>query len=218
MRGHVFADGFAENILPQKTFEHAKKRLALLVGDVVKCAVRFGFRRDRLLDRMRGRSGITFHRDFLRDAGAPRWISRQTVLQPDFPLRIEPRGAFGSHPRSETFVQPKIVPPSHRDEIAKPHVCHLVSEHFVNALLGFEGRILWIEQKDRLVISDPAPILHRAAESTGQCNLIELRQRVGNAEVVVVVLQDLRGRFERVAAHLPFAFRRDHADLGRTAF
>ena len=49
-------------------------------------------------------------------------------------------GAFGpagrvfhrqvGHVGRERLVQPQIVPPTHRDEVAEPHVRHLVKDHF----------------------------------------------------------------------------------------
>src|SRR5207253_5777887 len=111
MRGDVPPNSIAENVLAEKTLQHSQERLAFLVGDIVKRAIRFGFRCDTLLNRMGGRARIALHRRFLRDSAAPRRISRYVPCQPDFPLRVEMRGAFAAHPRGEPFVEPEIVPP-----------------------------------------------------------------------------------------------------------
>ena len=87
----------------------------------------------------------------------------------------------------------------------------LVRDHFVDALLGFARRFLRIEQKPRFVVSDPAPILHRATEPARHRDVVELRQRIRLAEVIVEVIENLLRAFEGVAAHLRFAFRRDDA-------
>ena len=46
--------------------------------------------------------------------------------------------------------------------------------------------------------------------------MIQFRQRIGNAEILVVILQNLRSGFERVAAHFCFAFGCDHTNLRGT--
>ncbi len=147
MRGHVAPDAVAKSIFAEKTLEHEQKRLAFAVGNVVEGVVGLRLVRDRLLDRMSCRSGIAFHLQFPGDAGAPCRIARNNVLQPDFPLRIETGGAFRSHPRGKTFVEPEIVPPRHGHEIAKPHVRSLVRNHFVNALPRYGGGFLGIEKQ-----------------------------------------------------------------------
>ena len=38
------------------------------------------------------------------------------------------RGAFGAHPGGKSFVEPKVVPPCHRHEVAEPLVRHFVRE------------------------------------------------------------------------------------------
>ena len=63
----VFANAVAENFFAQKTFEHANERLAFFVGDVVEGAIRFRLGRDRLLNRMGGRTCVAFHGGFLRE-------------------------------------------------------------------------------------------------------------------------------------------------------
>ena len=89
-------------------------------------------------------------------------------------MRIESRGAFAAHPGGEPFVEPEIVPPGHRDQIAKPLVRGLVRDHFVNDLLCAGGGFRRIKQQRRLEIGDATPVLHRAAESAGDGDLVEL--------------------------------------------
>ena len=220
MRGHVAPDAVAKSIFAEKTFEHEQERLAFAVGDVVKGTVCFHFIRDRLLNRMSCRSCIALHGQFLGDTGATRRIARNIFLQPDFPLGVETRGAFRPHPGGETFVQPKIVPPRHRHQIAEPLVRGFVGDHFVNALPCSGRRFLRIEKQHRFKISDAAPVFHRAAKSAGNGDLVEFRQRIGEAEVIVEVLQNLGRALQRVPAPFGFAFGGDDADLraGRSGF
>ena len=166
---------------------------------------------------MGGRTRVAFHRRFFPDAMTPGRIARRRLAQPHFPVRIEFRRDLRAHPRREPFVEPEIVPPRHRDEIAEPHVGRLVRDHFVDALLGFARRFLRIEQKPRFVVSDPAPILHRATEPARHRDVVELRQRIRLAEVIVEVIENLLRAFECIAPHLRFAFRRDNA-MGHVAF
>ena len=74
--------------------------------------------------------------------------ARRFARQPDFPIGIKFRGALRAHPGSESFVQPKIIPPSHGHEIAEPLVRDLVRDDCVDALLRFRRRIFGIEKKD----------------------------------------------------------------------
>src|SRR4029077_10678316 len=120
MRGHVTPDAVAKSIFAKKAFEHEEKRLAFAVGDVVKGTVRFRLICDGLLDRVGCRSCIAFHFQFLGNASASTGVARSIFLERDFPLGVEMRGAFRAHPGSKAFVEPKIVPPRHRYQVAKP--------------------------------------------------------------------------------------------------
>ena len=123
------------------------------------------------------------------------------------------RSAFRAHPGSKSFVEPKIVPPRHRHQVAKPLMSGLVRNHFINALPRCGGRFLGIKEQSRFVIGNPAPVLHRATEATGNGDLIEFRQRIGNAEVIVVIFENLRSAFERVAAPFCFPLGGDNTNL-----
>ena len=100
--------------------------------------------------------------------------------------------AFRSHPRGESFVQPKIVPPRHRYQITEPLVGDLVGDDFVNTLLRRDRRILRVEQQRCFVVGNSTPILHGAAKSTRDRELIELGQRIWNPEILIVIAQNLR--------------------------
>ncbi len=68
-----------------------------------------------------------------------------------------------------------------------------------------------IEQEARFVVGDPAPVLHRPAKTAGDRDVIELRQRVRHAEVIIEVSENLLGTIERVTTHHHFAHGGDHA-------
>src|ERR1700741_2189183 len=98
MRRHVTANSLPKHVFAEKTLQHPQKGLALLVRYIVEGPVGFGLSRNRLLDRMSGRSRIAFHRCFLGDSDTAARIPRGFPPQPDFPLRIKMRGAFRTHP------------------------------------------------------------------------------------------------------------------------
>ena len=213
MRRDVAANSVAEDAFAQKTFQHPQKRLAFAVSDVVERAVCFRFVGDGLLNRVSCRCCVAFHGNFFGDSRAACRVPLNIFRKPDFPIRIEMRTAFAAHPGREPFVKPKIIPPRHCHQVAEPLVRCLVRDHFVNALARGGGRFLWIEKQRRFVVSDAAPILHRAAKAARNRDLIELRKRITNAEVIVVVLKNLRRAFERVSAPFRFSFRRNDSDL-----
>src|SRR4051812_3400318 len=97
------------------------------------------------------------------------------------------RGALAAHPGSESFIEPEIVPPCHGYKIPEPHVRHLMRQYLVDVLLGLGGRTLRIKKKRRFVISDAAPVLHCPTKTAGNSNLIQLRQWIGHAKIIVVV-------------------------------
>src|SRR5205807_958138 len=147
MRRQVTANSFPKDIFAEKTLQHPQKGLAFFVSDIVESGVGFGFSRDRLLDRMSSRSRIAFHRYFFGNSDTPARIPREFPAQPDFPLWIKMRGAFGTHPRCKSFIEPQVVPPSHRYQVAKPLVRHFVRENLVDILLCFRGGTFRIKQK-----------------------------------------------------------------------
>src|SRR5207249_6363200 len=107
---------------------------------------------------MSGRSSVAFHCHFLDDSNTAGWIPRKFPAQPDFPLWIKVRRAFGAHPRGKSFIEPKIVPPSHRYQVAEPLVRHFMGENLVDILLCFRRGTFRIKQKLRFIIGDPAPV------------------------------------------------------------
>ena len=185
---HVAPNAVTKNIFAKKTLQHEQESLPLAISNIVEGVISFLFVCDRLLDWVSCRSCIAFHLQFLRYTGASGRITRNIFLKPDFPLRIEMRRALRSHPRSETFIQPKIIPPGHGHEIAEPLVRGLVRDHFINPLPRHGGRFLRVEQESRFEISDAAPIFHRITECARNGDLIQLRQRVMDAEIVIVIV------------------------------
>src|ERR1044072_7530773 len=101
------------------------------------------------------------------------------------------RGAFAAHPRGKSFIEPEIVPPSHGHEIPKPHVRHLMCNDLINILLSLGGGVLRIEKKERLEIGDASPVFHGPTEASRNSDLIQFREWIRHAKIIVVVLQNL---------------------------
>ena len=70
---------------------------------------------------------------------------------------------------------------------------HLVGDDLEDALAGAGAGVLGVVQEGDLTVGDGAPVLHRARGEVGQREVVELGQRVGNAEVVVEVVEEADG-------------------------
>ena len=118
---------------------------------------------------------------------------------------------FVAHPRGERLVEPEVVPPFHRHEVAEPHVRHLVRDHFQYPLLRLRGRVLRVIQQRGLPVGDRTPVLHRARSEVRHRDVIHLRQRIRDAEVVVHVAERGDAVLQREAAQLLLTARRPDA-------
>ena len=98
------------------------------------------------------------------------------------------------HVGGERLVEPEVVPPLHRDEVAEPHVRHLV-QHDFGAVepLNFGRRVA---EDHPLRVGDAAHILHRAHIELGHENLVVLAERVAEVEEVGVEAEPLAGDLE----------------------
>ena len=105
MPRHIALDAFAEFLLAEITLQHADERLPFLIRDLIERIARLRLRLDALLDRMRRRPRIERHGAFFG----------RSRTGPDVPVGIEMIRRLRPHPRCETFVEPKVIPPSHRD-------------------------------------------------------------------------------------------------------
>jgi len=76
-------------------------------------------------------------------------------------------------PLGERLVQPEVVPPAHGDQVAEPHVRHLVQDR-VGALLVLEVGDLRPEDVVRLGVRDTAEVLHRARVEVRHPELVVL--------------------------------------------
>lgn len=107
-------------------------------------------------------------------------------------------GGFGeglvAHVLGEGLVQPDVVPPAQGDEVAEPHVGHLVGDDHGAGLafgVGDGGAV------DELVAEgDEAGVLHRAGVELGDERLVVGVEGVGLLELLVVAVVALPGDLE----------------------
>ena len=93
------------------------------------------------------------------------------------------------HERREALVQPEVIPPAHGDQVAKPHVGHLVQDGVCPVLpdgLGHLGA-----EDHRLIEGDAADILHRAGAELGDEELVVLLEGIGVLVGLAVEIETL---------------------------
>lgn len=117
-------------------------------------------------------------------------VGSEEVL-PDIELGIEGIGRDEFHHGREGFVQPEVVPPSHSDEVAEPLVGEFVGDGDGDGLLRFK-RSAFVGEEARFAVSDETPVLHSASFKIRESNLVELRERILYAELLVVKIESLR--------------------------
>ena len=175
MAADVGAHAAPEDGVAEVALQHAHHRGALLVGDQVEVGVGFLGRAHGAIDRMRAAQGVELER------GGARVLEVVPHPPGGLPVVDDREG----HPGGEGFVEPEIVPPGHRDQVAVPHVRQLVRDHLRGALALGQRRGRGIEQQQRLAEEDGAGVLHRAELEVRNRDEIELRVRVGQAEVAL---------------------------------
>src|SRR6266704_6846262 len=109
----------SERVLAQELLEHAEHRRALLVRQGVEHLFRFSRRTDLRADRPR--RGECIHAEWR--------LLVPDEFRPGTPVRAPVVHDLAGEPRGERLVQPQIVPPLHRDEIAEPLVDDLMGDY-----------------------------------------------------------------------------------------
>ena len=160
--------------------QHAKDGGALAVADGVEELLDTGRVVDLLLDGVRAPQAV--------QAEAPVRV-RRYELGPDLPLGIQRIGGLVSHPGREALVEPEVVPPGHRHEVAKPHVRHLVGDDPRDGLPRSGGGIVGVHQKGAFAVGYGAPVLHGPGGEVRYGKVVQLWKRVEDAEILVVVTQ-----------------------------
>ena len=163
----VAAHAGEEGVLAEVGRELAQRGGALGVGDAVEVEQGRAVVGHRTGDRVGGREGV--------GAVAPRLAGEREVL----PRAVVVGGAVGGeHPHvlREGLVEPEVVPPPHRHQVAEPHVRELVGDD-----LGAEPALAArrTAPRDEVLVGegDQAGVLHRPGVEVGDEHLV-----VGRAE------------------------------------
>ena len=95
----------------------------------------------------------------------------------------------------ERLVEPQVVPPLHGDQVAEPHVRHLVQHRLGAPLVGRPGDLA----AEDVVLQERhgAGVFHRAGVELRHEQLVVLAERVRLAEVAVVEAESLLGLGEQ---------------------
>ena len=120
------------------------------------------------------------------------------------------------HPGGETFVEPQVVPPLHRHQVAEPLVGDLVRGDRKHALAVGLGGDRRVEQQGVFEGIDRAPVLHRAEElaAAGRGDVVEFRQGIWDGEILVVFAQHVVGRVQGETRLVEQTRLRHDTDLG----
>ena len=100
---------------------------------------------------------------------------------------------LGHHrpPRGKRLIQPQIIPPGHGDQVAEPHVGHLVQHRLAPTLIAMAGVL---RSKHILVpVGDRAGVLHGPRIKLRHKQLIVFAERVGGPKILVVKIETLLG-------------------------
>jgi hypothetical protein len=174
----VEANAVAEHLGADVLLEHPQDGGALLVGEEVEHRLAVLRRLDLELDGPCIDEAVHTHRRRPRDA----------ERHPALPLGLPRIDGEQLHERGERFVEPDAVPPEHGDEVAEPHVGHLVGDDVGHALdLGVRGRPL-VHQERRLAKGNGAHVLHGPRREVGNGEEVEL---VAGIRQAVVLLEEL---------------------------
>ena len=116
------------------------------------------------------------------------------------------------HPRGESLVQPDVVPPRHRDEIAEPLMRHLVREHRFDRLAHRHRRRLLVGQQVGFAVEDRRGVLHGAGREVGHGDDVELLEGVLDGVVAVVEMENPLRRVESEPRQILLLGRRADPD------
>ena len=101
--------------------------------------------------------------------------------------------AWREHGREagERLVQPEVVPPAHGDQVAEPHVRHLVQDRVGAPLVRVVGDL----RAEDVVVEerDAGRVLHRAGVELGHEQLVVLVERIAVVERAVIPVEALLG-------------------------
>ena len=195
---HALAEGFRSNVV----FDAEQNVAGLAVGDAVEHLLDFGGSIGAGANGAGG--GLRIEVQGAVHAGGDNLI--------DVPFGMHGFNGLVLHPRSEAFVEPDVVPPLHGDEIAEPLMRHFVCDDEGDSSLGVDGCCFGIDEQRGFAIGDGAEVFHGAGFEVGQADEVELLERIGNAEVGVVVVKHVLGDIYTVGGESDLVGRGAGAD------
>ena len=198
----IVVDALPERVRADVALDHPQHSRALLVRDRVEGLVDLRRRLDVGVNRARRLQRIERQRGLILLGFVDR----------DGPVRMRGGERLVGHPGREAFVQPEVVPPLHRHEIAEPLVRHLVGQNRRDLLPRAGRGRLRVRQQIRLAIENRGGILHGARREIRHRHHVELSERVLDGVVAVVELQDLLRGLERDASQILLVRRRADSD------
>ena len=201
----VRVHAFAKRVGADVALEHPQNGGAFLIGDDVERLVDLRRRLDVGMDRPRRLQRVERHCGL-------RFL---LLVDVDHPVAMLSGERLVRHPRREAFVQPDVVPPLHRDEVAEPLVRHLVREDLGDEFPRLLGRRNGVGEQERLAIEDRGGVLHGPRREIRDADDVELLERIFDAVVAVVEPQVLLGRVQRERRQLLLVGRCAHTDRNR---
>ena len=117
------------------------------------------------------------------------------------------------HERGERLVEPQAVPPTHRHQIAEPHMGVFMGDHVGDALaLGVSGRRL-VHEQGGLAEGDGAEVLHRPGREIGDGDEVELV--AGIFATVILLIKAQREGADGLAERRQLLLARNAPDAQR---
>ena len=177
-----------EGLLTDARHELPQDRSALGVGDPVEVQQGAPGVRNLALDRVRARQ--------LVGAVAPR-LAAGAEVDPGALVAGRPIHGQEAQQLGEGLVEPQVVPPAHRHQVAEPHVRHLVGDHhgpLSPLVVGDPGA------EDEVLTEGHCPrVLHgTVVELRDEQLVVGVAERVGAAEQVLLEREALLRQLEQL--------------------
>ena len=202
MRRQIRLHALAKRLLPHPVLHHPNHRARLAVRNVVEQRVDLRRRLRPCPDRPSGPTRVRIQRVVQ--------VRRHVLVE--VPLRLPLGRGLRLHPRRKALVQPQIVPPLRRHQVAEPLVRHLVRHRRGHGFQLRQRPVLLVHQHLRLAERDASEVFHRARFEVRNRHQVQFRHRVFDAEVPVVILQVPLRRIQRELRQLHLVRRRARPD------
>ena len=202
--GQIGMDTALPAVLTDIALEHSEHRRALVVGDAVEGVGEVVDILDRLVD-------LTRRRQFVQVHHIERVAQR---VRAEILLRQHRRRSADLGPVGKRLIEPDIVPPRRRDQVAEPLMRQFVRLHRQAGAFLLQRRI-GVDQHQPLAEGDGAGVLHRAGGEVGHRQHVQLLKRKPDAEIVLQRRDGARRQRQRIGDARTVAACRDSAHMQR---